>query len=149
MNCVPDWETQGCCPCFWKVAESLPPTPCWKQTVRPLPGPVSGQRTGGECHILASLGKKALTLELACVLVLVGFPGLHKPHQVWDFCIKIADLYASLPTVPPRRPTFLSGEGSQPALLLPVRENRPHGSPGPGHSSVRLTLWPWCQPRGP
>lgn len=108
-----------------------------------------GLRTGAEGLIPASSGPKVLTSELACFSILVAFPGLHKPSHVSDFSIKVAGLYAHLPTLPPRRPTFLPGEGSWPALLSPVGGTQLHGSLGPGHSAVGSTPWPWGPPCGP
>lgn len=58
--------------------------------------------------------------------MLVDFPGLHKPRQVWGFYIKIAELYAQCPpSLPEGQHSFLPGEGWQLALLLPAREDRP------------------------
>lgn len=148
---MPDWETQGCCPCFWSVAKSLPPTPRWKETVGPLPGPASGLRTGGQDLILASSGPEALTLELACFfLILVAFPGLHKPCQVWAFDIKIADLYAQLPTVPPPRPTFLPGRDRSPrSCYLPgTTDSAATRARGIPQSARHLGRGPPYPPRG-
>lgn len=69
----------GPCPCFWTVAESLPPL-CWKETVHLAENWGRGSHPG-------LLWAEGADLELACFWILGDFPGLHRPRSSLGFIL--------------------------------------------------------------